>query len=166
MFQISINQLADFSRGTESKRRTIVAQQIVPSPVKTQHYQLAKARMKQFFKSKLDITPIKTGIAELRTRKPDKASKIADRDTSIEALQRFVKLKLPNAFKEIDLEVLTVSKGSYEVNGVEIIVAPDIIFKGQLNGKQVIGGLKIHISKNNPFGLEELRKSPSLFIDF
>jgi hypothetical protein len=157
-YEISINQLADFGRGSESAKRTIVAQQIAPSALKIPKYQLAKARIRKFFQQKFDIAPIEQGIVELKQKKSDKKWKITDRNTSVEALQRFLKLNLPETLKKLNYEVIKSAKVDLIMEGVTIKVAPDIILKGQLNGKSIIGAIKIHISKGKPFGLNEAQE--------
>jgi hypothetical protein len=148
---LSINQLAYFSRATDSGKKRIIKEQLSPNPVKVFWYQLPKARMKKCLTSNGDLQPIYDGINILMNKKPIKKRQNDDRLASIEALQRFVQLKLPTVMKSINYTIIKPDSTSLTIADVEIIVAPDLVVKGILNGKTVIGGIKFHISKNKPF---------------
>ncbi|AJR04773.1 hypothetical protein [Siansivirga zeaxanthinifaciens] len=51
---------------------------------------------------------------------------------------------------------------SIELNGVEIIISPDVIFKIKIGEKIFLGAVKIHISKNNIFDKVQSRYISSL----
>ncbi|MCF8297002.1 MAG: hypothetical protein K9J13_05585 [Saprospiraceae bacterium] len=155
-YKISLNQLADFSDSTESAKKRIIAQQQRPDPFRIQWYQLSKARIKKSIEHNGDLKPIHEGIKTLMERVPSNNRQASDKTVSIEAMERFVKMKLPEILQEIDYTVIKSKVKSFMYSNVNIIVAPEIIIKGELNGKTVIGGIKIHISKNKPF---DLRKS-------
>ena len=71
---------------------------------------------------------------------------------SLEALNRFINLKLPSLLCDFQHEVIKKPKiKSIILNGVEIIISPDVIIRLELDGKKYLGAVKIHISKNNVF---------------
>ncbi len=151
-FNISINQLADFSKGTEAKKKGIIKQQKSPNKLKVAWYQLAKARIKKSIAEKGDIQPILDGIEELKSRNLTKKRQINDRIVSLEAMERFIQMKLPTLFVNNEVTILKKPKiKSVIINGVEIIVSPDLIFKVNIDGTDYLGGVKIHISKHNLF---------------
>jgi len=153
---ISINQLADFCKGTESKKRNIVKQQKNPNTFKMAYYQLAKARIKKTLELKGKITPILSGIDELKNRKPVKKRQISDKQVSIEAMHRFISIKLPKLLTDTEYEVFKPTKSkSLLINGVEIIISPDLIIRGKINGITFLGGFKVHISKSNIFDIDQ-----------
>lgn len=88
-------------------------------------------------------------------RKPESKRQERDKRVSLEAMERFIEMKLPSIIKNIDYEVIKPKVKSTFISDVEIIVAPDLIIKGHLNGKTVIGAVKIHISKENTFDLQQ-----------
>lgn len=154
-FQISVNQLAEFSSASESGKIRIIRQQLAPDQFRIPWYQLPKARIKKSFKFKGDLEPVYDGMKELMNRKPLNRRQENDKSVSLEALERYVRIQMPKVLKEFDYSIIKSSARSTVFNDVKLLVAPDIVVKGVLNGKNVIGGVKIHISKNNPFNLQE-----------
>lgn len=153
---ISINQLADFSKSSDAKKRNIVKQQKNPNTFKIAYYQLAKARIKKAMSNKGDIEPILKGIDELKNRTLTKKRQINDRVVSLDAMQRFISLQIPDLLKDLDYKVIKNNNSkSITINGVEVIVSPDIIIQAEIDGKQYLGGIKIHIAKENKFDREQ-----------
>lgn len=157
---ISLNQLAVFSKGTESKKKSIVNQQKTPNTFKIAYYQLAKARIKKAFASKGDIQPVLDGIEELKLRKLTKKRQINDRIVSLEALQRFVSFKIPAVLKNYDYKILkNVQSKSIFMKGVEVIISPDLIIEIEIDGIKYLGAVKTHIAKGDKFD-----KSQQLYV--
>ncbi|WP_248724400.1 hypothetical protein [Seonamhaeicola sp. ML3] len=150
--KISINQFADFSKASDSKKRTIIKQQKNPNKFLVSWYQLSKSRIKKSIENNGDLDPIIKGIEELKGRIPKKPRQVLDRIVSIEALQRYIHIKLPDMLKTIPYETIKkVESKSVYINGVEIIVSPDVIIRIKVNGKTYLGAVKIHVSKSNIF---------------
>jgi hypothetical protein len=148
---ISINRLAEYSGATESGRRRIINEQISPNPFKTPWYQLSKSRIRQSLRANGDLKPIYDCINILMNRVTNNPRQQNDKTVSLEALQRFIQMKLPEILGEINYSIIKAEDNSVIIDDVEVKVAPDLIVKGTLNGKTVIGGIKIHISKAKPF---------------
>jgi hypothetical protein len=66
-------------------------------------------------------------------------------------------MKLPSILNEIDYSIVKPKTKRTILSNVEVIVAPEVIVKGELNGKTILGAVKIHISKNKPFDLQQAR---------
>lgn len=151
-YKISINPLADFSKSTESQKKSIVKQQKTPNTFKIAYYQLPKARIKKSMANKGDLKPILDGIDELTKRIPVKKRQINDRIVSLEALQRFVGFQIPNLLKDYDYKVLKgIEKKTISLNGVEINISPDLIIEIELDNQKYLGAVKTHISKLKKF---------------
>lgn len=160
---ISINQLAAFSKATEAGKRRIIKQQKQPNKFLVAWYQLPKARIRKAIANNCDLEPILKGIEELKLRKPEKPRQVLDREVSLEALKRFVKIKLPSLLKNVPHEVIKkVETKSIIINGVEIIISPNVIYKLKLDGKTYVGAVKVHISKSNVFDNKQSRYISSL----
>ncbi len=154
-YKISINQLANFSTSSEYKKKAIVKQQKTPPKVLVARYGLAKARIRKAIANYGNIQPILDGIQVLKNRTPEKPFDINNKIVSIEAMERFIKMKLPDFLKENVYEVLKKPKvNSFYVSDVEIIVSADLIIKVFIDGQAFLGGVKIHISKGDPFDNE------------
>lgn len=156
-YKISVNQLADFTRGSEAKRRSIIKQQKNPSKIIVARYGLAKARFRKFVATRGDIAPVLEGIEQLKNKKPTTDWQANDKKVSLEAMERFIKLKLPSLLQDLDsYEILKKFPfNSFMFSGVDIIVSPDVIVKGVVGDKTYIGAVKIHVSKSAPFETEE-----------
>ncbi len=152
-YMISINQFADFQKATEKGKERIIKQQKNPNKIKVSYYQLAKGGIKRSLCKGGAADCIKEVLDELTKRKPIEKRKQSDRMVSMEALNRFLALKLPKILKLPGITFLKKSdyKNSTTINGVDIIVAPDLIFTATVGGKQIVGGLKLHVSKSKAF---------------
>ncbi len=154
-YYISINQMADFQGSTDATKKRIINQQLTPNKFLIPWYQLAKARIKKSFELKGDLKPIQDAMDTLQKRKPTSDRQKTDKQVSLEALERFVKMKLPDVLKNIDYEIVRPENKTLQVSDVDVIVAPEVVIKGTFNGKTVFGAVKIHISKNKPFDLKK-----------
>lgn len=160
---ISLNQFADFSKATIASKRRIIRNQQNPNKFLVSWYQLPKARIKKSIENQGDLEPILNGIAELKLRNPEKQRQVMDRIVSIEALNRYVNIKLPDLLKTVPYEIIRkVESKSIILNGVEIIISPDVIFRVKIDGKNYLGAVKVHISKNNVFDNFQSRYISSL----
>lgn len=170
-YYISINQLADFSVATKSSKRRIIKQQVTPNKLLIPWYQLSKSRIKKYFKEHFDSTTIQEGIKILKDKKPISTRQITDRRVSIEALERFILIRLPKALENIEYTIIKPHKKTIIVNSVEIIVAPEIVIRGKFKsgiykGKNVLGAIKIHISKTHPFELKQTQYVATTIFDY
>ncbi len=154
-YTISINHLAEFRNSTTNARKRIVAQQLKPDKFRVPWYQLTKSKLKKCLELKGDLQPVLDGIAELTTRKTETARQLTDKKVSIEALNRFIQMKLPTVFKDFDYLVIIPKQKSIIINGVKIIISPDLVIKGKVKGKVFYGAIKIHISKSKPFDFQQ-----------
>lgn len=68
-YKISVNQLADFTKGTEAKKKSIIKQQKNPNPIIVARYATAKAGIRKTIAVRGDINPILQGIEKLKNKK-------------------------------------------------------------------------------------------------
>lgn len=154
-YHLSLNQFAEYSGATVRGKVRIIKQQLNPNPFLIPWYQLSKARIRKSLELGGDLKPIYEGIEILLKRKPDNKRKQNDRQVSLESMQRFIEIKLPEILSKIDYEVIKPEKKTLNIGGVGIIVAPDLVIRGKLSERMVLGGIKIHISKNKPFDFRQ-----------
>lgn len=156
-YKISLNQLAEFSGASDASKRRIIRQQLDPDPFRVPRYALTKARIKKSLALKGNLDPIHEAIQILQDRKATTEWQINDKKVSLEALTRFIKIKIPSIFKKVEFEVIRPETSTMELKEVDVIVAPEVVIRGKYDGQNVIGGVKIHISKTKPFDLERSR---------
>ena len=161
--KLSVNQFADFSKDSEASKRRIIRQQKEPNKFLVAWYQLPKAKIRKSIENNCDLEPILKGIEELKLRIPNKPRQVLDRIVSLEALNRYVSIKLPDLLKSVPYEIIkNVESKSIFINDVEIIISPDVIFRIKVNGNTYLGAVKVHISKNNVFDNIQSRYISSL----
>lgn len=150
-YTISINPLAEFIKATDTRKKRIIEQQKKPSPIIVNWYQLAKSRMKKFIINNTDYETIDDAILTLKNRKGLNQRQLIDRQVSLEALERFIKLKIPNVLQEKDIEFYKFKNKSISYQNVEITVSPDVIFSIKRDGIKHYGAIKLRVSKSKPF---------------
>lgn len=153
---ISINQLAEFSQATEKGKTRIIKQQIVPNPVLTPWYQLAKSRIRKSISSNWNLDPIYSGIENLKSRiNLESKRKQIDQKVSLEALAEFIKTPRPLILDSVEWESFIPKIKNFSLGNLEIIMAPDVVFRTEIEGKVYLGGFKIHLSKSKIFDLKQ-----------
>ena len=156
MATISINQLAEFSKATQKGKAKIIKQQIVPNPFLIQWYQLAKARLKKSISKNWDLNPVYSGIELLKKRTKFKNNRQQiDQKVSLEALQSFLSTPAPIILQSIEYERVIPDTKSLVLGNLEIIVAPDVVFRTEIDGQKFLGGFKFHVSKSKVFDLKQ-----------
>jgi hypothetical protein len=148
---ISVNQLAEFSDATTSAKGRILKQQKAPDKLLIPWYQRAKGAIKKFFSNVKDYSPIEKAIRVLEEKHPITDRQRIDKKVSIEALELIRKINLPKLLMYIDYEIIVPETKKTVVDGVDIIVAPEILIKAKYRNEIVYGAIKIHISKGKPF---------------
>lgn len=156
MATISINQLAEFSKATEKGKTRIIKQQIVPNPVLIPWYQLAKGRLKKSISDNWNLDPIYSGMEILKSRTQfENNRQLIDQKVSLEALESFLNTPAPRILHSIDYENFKPDTKNLTLGNLEIIVAPDVVFRAEIDGQKYLGGFKIHVCKSKPFDLKQ-----------
>jgi len=150
-YLISLNQFAEFTKATEKGKLRILKQQLNPNPFKIPWDQTPKAGIRKSLQNNGDLTPILEALNILNRREPKNRRGLTDKNVSIEALQRYIQLKLPEIFKNYKYEIIKPEIKSTFIAGVEVKVAPDVVVRFRVNNKKYVGAIKIHISKGSPF---------------
>lgn len=90
----------------------------------------------------------------LQKRQPKTNFAQSDIKNSIEALRFFLDIKFPEMKDLISCHFYKSDKKSFELSGVNIIVAPDLILRYKKNWINCLGGIKFHISKDKTFSYD------------
>ncbi|MDO6673940.1 hypothetical protein Q4517_00060 [Tenacibaculum sp. 1_MG-2023] len=166
-FFISINQFVDFSKGTEATKKRIIRQQKEPNKFLITLYQTSRASIKKSIVNNGDLKPTIEGLEKLKSKIPIKPRQVLNKTISIEAIQRYMKIKIPSILKNHKIQIIKKPKvKSIFIEGVEILISPDVIFTMEYNGEKYIGGVKIHISKRNIFSLKDSQKVAFLIEEY
>jgi hypothetical protein len=150
-FHISVNQLAEFSASSDAAKARIVAQQVKPNGFLVPWYSSAKAAMRKYLINVRDTSPLQKAIEIQRKKVPATKRQKNEQTVSILALERFIEMKLHQLLKGIEYEIIKPERKAVIISDVNISVLPETVIRAKINGKIVLGGIKIHISKNKPF---------------
>lgn len=146
----SLNQFVSFVDATESIQKGIVKGQKYPPKEKFFYYQTSNASIsKSILQS--DTKPLYSGIDKLKNSSPIGTQKIRNKVNSIEAIESFLKMKLPEDFTILDKEKYAYLNEPLRVFGVWVKVTPNVIFKTKIKDQIVIGAIKLHSAKTSHF---------------
>ncbi len=164
---LSLNQFAEFSISTDTRKKRIIEQQIKPKTFLVSWYQLAKGGMKKYFKNVNDIKPLLSTI-DLVLKRPDQGKKRRqiDKQVSVEALKRLTEMKIPEILKSTKYEIINPKEKTIDLYGVNIIVAPEIIIKAEIQNRIVYGAIKFHINKTKPFTNEQASLATCIIYEY
>lgn len=155
-YKISINPLVTFSKGTDSKKRRIIRDQKNPSVIRVGWYQTTRACIKKSISQNGNNNEIIKGLERLKDKVVEKPRQIQNKDVSIQAMKKYLNIELPEILKNHNLNIIKKRETkSTWINGVEIVVSPDVVFTIDYGGESYIGGVKIHLSKGDIFDLNE-----------
>ena len=157
LYKMSINQIADFSEASEAKKRQLIKQQQNPNKFLIPWYQLAKARMRKSLANKGDLRPVYDAIETLINRVPENNRQEIDKRVSQEALDRFIKMNISKLLGKYEYQSFKPEQKSVIISGVEIIIAPDVVIRAEIEGQTYLGGVKLHLAKGNQFNLHKSR---------
>ncbi len=161
--EISINPLAEYVGASERRKRAILRQQKYPSDFIVARYRTARAAFSNYFKDGYDQNILIRAIERLQGKKPTSDWSRNDTVNSIEALRRFLSIEIP--FKSLKCRFSKPDIKEYNINGVSVIVAPDLLLEWEVEGQKYVGAIKFYIKKKD-LTLQQGRLSASLLADF
>lgn len=159
---ISLNQLAEYSKKkTDRGKINIIKQQKAPPPFLLPWYRIVKTRIRKSIELNGNLDPIIDAINDLKSRPSGTKWQNNNNRGSINALEKYLDLDFPSIFNDVNYTVFTPLSKSLIIDNTEIFISPDIVIKGELKGKTVYGGVKLHISSGSPFDYQQ-----SLLVSF
>lgn len=161
--EISINPLAEYVGASERRKRAILRQQKYPSDFIVARYRTARAAFSNYFKDGYDQNVLIRAIERLQGKKPTSDWSRNDTVNSIEALRRFLSLEIP--FKSLKCRFSKSDIKAYSINGVSVVVSPDLLLEWEVEGQKHVGAIKFYIKKKD-LTLQQGRLSASLLADF
>ncbi len=162
MKKISINKLAEYLDSEALRRRRIIEEQKEPLEFIVTRYKEAKKAMIDFIKSGYDENIIDKAIEKLKEKKCVSDFEKNDRKTSIQALESFLEIRFPDIILDFKI-IKPTKKYNLKIKDLQVNINPDLLIKGKYRGKNMVGGIKIHVSKTHPL-TEENRKNVATMI--
>lgn len=161
--EISINPLVEYISASDRRKRSIVRQQKNPSDFIIARYRMARSAFANYFKKEYDESVLVSAIERLQNRVQTSDWTRNDTVNSIEALRHFLAIEFP--FKSLKCRFVKPDIKTYSINGVAIIVAPDLLLEWEVDGKRRTGAIKFYIKKKN-LTYQQGRLNASLLADF
>ncbi len=146
---ISMNQIPKFIRATANGKLKIIQNQKKPSKYKVTYYASATAGMRNYIKKGFDPNVIIDCIKDLQSKEidPNKKNANTKKSNQILALKKFLEIEFPDIFKSAKATFSTTKFRRCHINGVDIIISPDIIVHKVTDGIKYIGAIKFNVHK-------------------
>ncbi|KIA96238.1 hypothetical protein OC25_03950 [Pedobacter kyungheensis] len=154
MFTISLNQFIEAGQATPRGKARIVEQQLNVNKLLTPWYQLAKNRMKVYFRDVAKTGVLKQALDDLKNKVPKDDKAKNNITVSIEAIHKVMEMGFEHILVN-GYEVLFPDQKNIEIEGININVNPELVYRYVEDGVVKIGALKFHVSKSKPFGLQQ-----------
>lgn len=152
----TVKQFAYFVEGTESQQNNIIKKQKNPPEEPFFWYQTAQSSIRNSLLLN-STAPIYDGINKLKVSKPDGDQKKRNKELSILALEKYLKISLPVEFRELKKTAVVPTIKLYEHWGVGIKITPDLVFEAEYKGQKIIGAARVNLKKTKPFNNLRMR---------
>ncbi len=149
--KISLNKLAEYLEANPSRRKTIVYDAKYPEAFKTTRYKEARDVIMEYLITN-DENEVLLAIDKLKKKKTSTEFQEQDRKLSIKVLSDVLNMDL-SFLKNTELSLFADKSHKLEICGVTVSISPDL-FVTSLKDKNLIGVIKLHISKNNKLSEE------------
>lgn len=143
--KISINKLGEYLISPSARREAILKAQKRPPKIIVTRYNGVGEAICNYLSGGMNGEVLLNAIAAIKARKADTDFKEEDIKLSVGILEKVPSLSLP------DFKNLTISRfdqyAAIKIEGVTINVNPDLIVRGILRNKNVVGAIKLHVVK-------------------
>lgn len=161
--EISINPLVEYIEASDRRRKSIIRQQKNPSDFIISRYRTARSAFAKFFKEGFDEQVLRRAIERLQTKEQKSDWTRNDTLNSIEALRSFLEMEFP--FNNLRCKFVKPDTKVYNINGVAITVAPDLLLEWEDGNRRFSGAIKFYIKKK-PLSIRQGRLASALLADF
>ncbi len=158
--KITLSQFGTFIKSTESQKLDIVKNQInQKAPEETYFWYRGAYGYIQRSLRNSNRELIFKGLEQFKNRvpRPDKKNDPANISGSILALENYSSLQFPEPFNSLTKEKIKAAIKSHLIDGVQISINPDYVFRSYHNGKKVLGCAKVLIRNGNKLDSEQRR---------
>lgn len=145
--EISISPLVEFVFASERKKASIIRDQKNPSDFIVARYRTARSAFSKYFINDFDKDTLINVIERLQNNATGTEWAKNDRQNSVVALRHFLQFEFP--FKNLKCTFVRPEHKSYAIEGVDVIVSPDLILQWEDNGKTQVGAIKFNIKKQS-----------------
>jgi hypothetical protein len=163
--RVSVNKLGEYMEAKPTRRVAIVKDAKAPKTFKGGRYNLARKIAKNYFIHNYDKSILTKGKSKLTSKVTSSDYQEQDKRLSINLIDFIEGLDFPD-FGSLTVEKYDGENKKLNIEGVDISVYPDLIIRGEKRGKKIVGGIKIHISKNNSLTKEAGENIATILKDY
>lgn len=148
--RISVNKLAEYMVSKAARQRKLLKDRKYPDEdfkMGMYHREATEAVAKYLVSDQLSTDNIDNQIAIIKQQNPGKIGTQRRLNSNLEALERFLDMLDDFDFKDAVPTLGEHAPQKLTYHGVEISVRPDVILRGRVKGKSVVGGVKLHFPK-------------------
>jgi hypothetical protein len=126
----------------------------------------ARAQIKNTLLAGMDHSLTDAKIKQLKANKPEKKWNQTDVAYSIEILDLFKKMEFPKVLYGNELEQLKPDIKTMPFYGITLKIAPTLVFRININGKECFGAGMVHLSKRSHFSVQQSKVVATLLSMF
>ena len=148
--RISVNKLAEYMVSKAARQRKLLKDRKYPDPdfqMGMYHREASEAVARYLVSDQIATDPIDNQISIIKQQTPDKIGTQRRLNSNIEAMERFLEMLDDFDFGDAAPEHGEHAAQKLTFHGVEISVRPEIVLRGTIKGKPVVGGVKMHFAK-------------------
>ena len=154
--KMTVNKLGEFLTAQPNRQRRILQQLKYPKKSAfgvPPEYGMAKEAIKGYLINEFDESYLKNAYDEISGKTPNNDWHASIIGSAIEAIEFAQDIDL-SVFEDYQFESYSGSNPKMNIHGVEVSIYPDLIVRTSNRGKNLVGALKIHISKSGQLNLE------------
>jgi len=148
--RISVNKLAEYMVSKAARQRKLLKDRKYPDPdfqMGMYHREATEAVARYLVSDQLSTDPIDNQIAIIKQQSPGAIGAQRRLNSNIEAMERFLEMLDDFDFGDAEASHGEHAPPKLTFHGVQVSVRPEIILRGNVKGKPVIGGVKLHFAK-------------------
>lgn len=148
--RISVNKLAEYMVSKAARQRKLLKDRKYPDPdfqMGMYHREASEAVARYLVSDQIGTDPLDNQIAIIKQQSPGAIGTQRRLNSNIEAMERFLGMLDDFDFGDAEPSHGEHAPPKLTFHGVEVSVRPEIILRGTVKGKAVVGGAKLHFTK-------------------
>lgn len=148
--RISVNKLAEYMVSKAARQRRLLKDRKYPDPdfqMGMYHREASEAVARYLVSDQISTAPIDNQISIIKQQTPGAIGTQRRLNSNIEAMERFLDMLDDFSFGDAEAEHGEHAPQKLVFHGVEVSVRPEIVLRGTVKGKPVVGAVKLHFAK-------------------
>lgn len=149
--RISVNKLAEYMVSKAARQRKLLKDRKYPDPdfqMGMYHREASEAISRYLVSDLISTDPIDNQILLIKQQAPGAIGTQRHLNSNIEAMDRFLDMLDDFTFGDAQAEHGQHSAEKLTFHGVDVSVRPEVVLRGKVKGKDVVGAVKLHFPKS------------------